>query len=386
MKAPVSILLLDIGTETIKAVVLQEEKGKFSVSKSFLSYIDEFTVLNTRDFELDIIQKAIIKTVEMVAGEEGTKPLGVVASLPCTIIRGEILHQALIRDNPRRIIDKKEELEINKNIVEKAQSEVIQNFSRKSGILPEDIKLQTFKILEIRDDGYEISYLHGFTGTKMDFKVLATFLPKHYLERFNRIFKSLNIKFFDLVHTAQSLIKFVDRAKMSALLIDIGGEMTQIFFAKNGKLENITEFKMGSYVFVSAISKKLGITIDEARSLKERYIRGLLSKDVQVKIREIFSPYATQWFGALKEKIKEMGILIPPNILLFGGGSEFPEIADIITKGDWGDFPLISPPQTRTILPSDLKGIETFNAELNNPQYTPLFLMCNSYAIRQKGF
>jgi len=138
----------------------------------------------------------------------------------------------------------------------------------------------------------------------------------------------------------------------------------------------VKEFEIAGSLFSSALSESLGITNDRARILKEDYSNKTLSEEVRRKIREILSPYAQKWFSALKAELKADNSLLPHNFFLFGGGSQLPEIEDIIENGEWKDIAFISQPEVKIILPKDLKNIQDKTQGLNSPREVSLLLLC----------
>lgn len=382
-------LALDIGTETVKALIYKRENEKVIISGASLGYFDEFSVFDSKDFEVDVIKKAIFKTIEEVQQQANKfptflprvrdkRPEFVLIGLPANILKGRVTFQSFTRERPTEIINKKEEEKIFEDVFIKSKKEISQKFAEKSGILPEDLHFSSLKVLEIKIDGYQVSALQGYEGKNLDFRILAVFLPKYYLENFGKIIDNLNLRVLKIVHQAEKLIDIPDNKSLDAIFLDIGGEITQIFLIRAGKLELIDEFEIGGKNFSQALSQSLGLNRGSARVLKEEYSREFLSAETKKRIREIFSRSLEDWFLNLKSKLSEKKVLTPPTIFLFGGGSLLPEIQEILEEGDWKDLPLTIRPKVKFIYPKDLKNIEDATKSLNSPQYIPPLLI--SYA------
>ncbi len=380
---------LDIGTEAVKAIIfsLSEKKDKkITILGNSLSYFDSYGVFDSQDFEADVVKKTISKTINEAKSQINQKPNRTLLELPANILKGRIVFQSFKRKNPQSIIDKKEKEVIYQKILSKAQNEISQIFATESGILPKDIHIINLKILEIKIDGYVVPAIQGYNGKNLDFRILAIFLPKYYLENIKKIIQGLISEELEILNLAQALPYFFRRKVVDGIFLDVGGNLTQIFLVNNGKLNNVDEFEIGGKTFSQALSQSLGIGISEARVLKENYSKGELSEEVRERVREIFSQSLGDWFKNLKLKLKTQrifdrerksgGVLLPSTFFLFGGGSQLPEIQEILEEGNWESFSFFTPPKVKFIYPKDFRNIEDMTKKLNSPQDVPALLLC----------
>jgi len=282
--------------------------------------------------------------------------------LPAEILKGRVVWQVIERENPKKLIDKKEEEAIHHIFFEKAKGKVASIFSQNFGILPKDLKFINVKIIARTIDGYVVPSFSSFEGKNLGLSTLVSFLPQDYLEKFNKICETLGFKNQKIVHLAECVKdKFSNYG--DGIFIDIGGETTQIFILKDGKLEGVSEFSLGGKTFSDALSEKLGLMEEDARIFKEKYGRGELSLESAKRVEEILYFPARTWFESFKKKLKEVNGagLFPVNIFLFGGGCQLPEVKDILVEGGWGDIAFV-----------DRKPkIKIFK----NPQFTPALLL-----------
>ena len=366
-------LTLDIGTEAVKALIFQKENEKIIIFGASLEYFDRFGVFDSKDFEKDVIKKTISKALQNFAPQNFGR---VLLGLPATILKGRVIFQNFCRENPKEIIKEKEEGEILEQVLKEGKGKIAQKFAENSDILAEDIHFINLKILEIKIDGYEIPILRGYQGKNLDFRILATFLPKYYLKNIEDIVQARGFKNLKIVQEAEGLTS-IFKNYSDGIFLDLGGRITQIFLVKNGKLEEIGEFEIGGETFSQILSQNLGLKEEEARVFKEKYSEGLFSVEVRKRIREIFSEEVENWFQSLKLKLRNQKIL-PSTIFLFGGGSLLPEIPKILEKGNWQSFPFIPQPKIKLFLPKNLKNIEDRTESLNSPQDIAPLLFCLS--------
>jgi len=415
---------LDIGTEAVKAIIFSfsgKKDKKITILGNSFSYFDSYGIFNSKDFEADVIKKTISKTIEETKSKVNQKPSEAKPSesedegkpergklhrlpseakpseaadetksqrppnltllgLPADILKGRIVFQSFKRENSQSmIIDKKEKEVIYQKILSKTQNEISQIFAGESGILPKDIHFINLKILEIKIDGYVVPAIQGYDGKNLDFRILAIFLPKYYLENIKKIIQTFAPGGLEILNLAEVLPYFFRNRVADGIFLDVGGNLTQIFLVNNGKLNKVDEFQIGGETFSQTLSQSLGLEISEARALKENYSKGELSEEgVRKRVREIFSQSLEEWFKNLKLKLKTHSLL-PSTFFLFGGGSQLPEIQEILEEGDWEGFSFFTPPKVKFIYPKDFRNIEDITKKLNSPQDVPLLLIANYY-------
>jgi len=379
-------LVLDIGTEAIKALVFKRKNGRTFILGSAVQYFEKYGVFDSKNFEAEIVKKAILKAIEQIRQsfiffpkEEETKArklnlrkIPILISLPPNLLKGRIVERFFKREKTLRLkISQNEERNIYQQCFKEIQKEISRQFNKEFGILPEDIKWVTFKILEIKIDGYSVSKLQGYEGKNLELKVLTTFLPKYYFKNIKEIFEDLKLNIFKIVHPVENLPILSENRRGDVIFLDVGGQISQIFLIRGGSLRQINEFKNGGKVFSQKLSETLGIGEESARILKERYARGVLSPESGKRIKEMFSEEKRVWYEDLSQAIKEVKLkeLSFLNISLFGGGSLLPEIKEILENNKI---------EVKFIYPRDLKDIQDTTKSLKSPQYIPLLLISYS--------
>ncbi len=371
-KKPETFLILDIGNETVKALVVQKRGDKIAVLDCSLQYFEKFGVFYSRDFEKDILQKAILKAFQGLK-QESFKSLPVILGLPANILRAKITHQFFNREDSKKAIKKKEKELIYQTVLKNNKERIFEEFMQEAGILPQEINLLKHEILETKIEGYQVPEIEGFGGSFFEFRILTTFLLKHHLEFFKKTIKELGLNIFEIRHEVEGLIRFLKQR--DGLFLDIGGETTQIFLAVEEKLRKIDFFPLGGIIFSQALSERFGLKKDETRRLKESYFKREVSEGVRRRIRETFSFPVQDWFSGLKKTLKDKKELLPSEIFLFGGGSRIQEIEEILTEGNWEDFSLAGSPKVKLLFLKDLKSIEDETKKVDNQQYIPPLLL-----------
>ncbi len=388
--------VLDIGTEAVKALIFstspaekadsgEENKGgKISVLGGGLEYFDRFRALESGKFEIEVVKKTILKTIDEAQKESGVNPhtnlcgVGVKTSsvflgLSCDIFQGRIISQSY-RRKEKKTIDEKEEGEIKEAVLREAKKKIAESYALQKGILPQDIQFQELRILETKLDGYRIPSLLGYEGQDVDFRILATFFFSPPVSPFRELIREMGFDILGFLQPVEGITSFLQQYP-DALFLDIGGDITQIFWAKNGILEEISEFKIGGKQFSQILSDNLGLSELEARTLKHRHSKRDLTEESRKIMREFLKIPCQIWFRGLKEKLRETGPgVFPSEIFIFGGGALLPEIEEILETGDWEDIYFSQPIQVKLIEPKDLMDIEQKAKNLNSQNIPSLLI------------
>ena len=368
-------LILDLGTEAIKALIIEKRNDKTVVLGAALEYLKRSPIIPT-----ETLKKSILRTTALVQDKTKITPRSVILGLPADILKTRVFSQNHQRKTPKTVINLLEENDIYKKVIKKSKQKIAQRFSEESGIIPTDISFIEIKVLEIKIDGYPVSTIKGFSGRNLEFRILTVFLPKHMekygdcgWEFFEKIIQNLGWKLTEITYPLPAVMSI----SKDAVLLDIGGTLTQITLIKNGKLEKIAEFKLGGEDLSRTISQALGISLERARLLKHKYVGKILSEPARAKIREILAPCIQEWFTLLNSKLSSNNNLVPKNIFLLGGGSLLPEIPEALTEKNWQNIIFPGKIKVKHLYPQDLKlASEEFIINSNTPQYTPSILLC----------
>lgn len=345
-------LILDIGTEAVKSLIVRKEGKKIVVLGTGIHYFGKYGLPRNDDFGMDAVCRAISGSIQqasrnfvIVSEKKDLKKLPVLISLSADILKSRIIWQRIEREKESRI-SKSEEERILQEVRFKAKKDISLKFSKESGILPSHLHWVKIKVIETKINGYSVSRFSGCNGRDLEIKVLGIFLAKQYFKIIQKIADKLELKIPKIVYLDKGLTINFSKKLKNAVFVDIGGSVSQIIVLKQGVLERINEFKIGGQIFSKALSEALGIDYDSARVLKHKYANGLLSREVEQRIKNIFLEEKVAWD-------KKFG---QANVYVFGGSSLLPEI------------------KTTVIYPKHLKDIKDLTGGLTSPQFVPALL------------
>jgi len=132
------------------------------------------------------------------------------------------------------------------------------------------------------------------------------------------------------------------------LIIDIGGETTEIFFIEDNSPAGAVSFPVGSNFLLRKISSRLDTFIKEAPSVLRSYARGHRSLENAEKIAGCVNEFLEQWNQLLEKSLKEIAGdgLLPQQALLMGNEIISKYAAASIEKKDFSDLTVFGRPLT----------------------------------------
>lgn len=350
---------VDIGTESVKAVIFCIKKNKKNSQKAEIigwgiSHFDKFDILGSGDFNRQILEKAISqafdsakinacfssadrKVKQAVVDEKRWKTI---VGLSPLALQAKIVQIQYFRKKEKKKINFGEEREIFNAVFDEAKTKIAEKFCAENGISPQDIYWNSLEFVNVKMDGYEIAKLRNYEGKELNFQVLATFMPKYYQDRIFEILFSLNFEILKFFHIAQGLNNLPKEEKTDGFYIDIGGDVTQIIGIRNGNIARISEFKRGANSFAQILSTDFGLDLFSSNQMIEDYSEKKLSAEATQRIKEILSSERFNWFEDFKNDLKKSKAneMFPANFWFLGGGAKLPEFVKILEENGGKDL------------------------------------------------
>lgn len=364
LEEPSYRIALDVGTEYVKAVFIEQAGGVASiigVGRAHQDYadMDSGAVANiagvTRCCRQAISQGAVvagIKPKEVVMGVAGQLVTGVTR----TVIRQ--------RSHPERALTRRELYKLVGTVRREALKQAAAEIAEKFGYKRMDLELVNSAIVELRIDGYQVSNPVDFRGRNVELTVFMVFAPLVHVSAMRTIAQRLELDLVGLVAEpfAVAASTFTDEAyALGSLVIDIGGGSTDIALIHHGGIVKTKMIAIGGRAFTKGIADMCRTTLREAEQMKLDYAAGM---ETSPEIRSSIAADLAIWQDALIMGLKEVqqdaqhSQPLPPRVVLCGGGSGLPGIIEAIASPklvESGLFTVI--PEVRLLQPEDVFGI-----------------------------
>lgn len=378
------ILVMDIGTEVAKALVFvvdDDQKsgqvigvGKIRQKKGNMqsgAVSDISGVIKTCQEAIDqALEQAKMKKIKRAI-------IGVAGEL----VKGTTTTVHYGRQHPESRINLAELKDIVRKVQHKAYERIKNQIAWETGQDDIEIKLVNASVVDIRIDGYQVSNPVGFQGRDVSMSIFNAYAPLIHLGAMQTIADELGLDLLNIAAEPYAVARSVDYDDLldfSAIFIDIGGGTTDIAVVRNGGLEGTKMFALGGRAFTKRLGQELGISFDEAETLKINYSEGKLGSDVTLKIEQILRSDCQVWLGGVELSLAEFAETdsLPSKILLCGGGAALPGIKKVLASSEWAKgLSFAKAPNISFLQPRDVvKVVDTTN-QLKTPQdVTPMGL------------
>lgn len=376
-------LALDIGTEFVKALAC-ESQGDIALvhgagkCRQRLGDMQSGTVM-----DIGGVIENCKKAIEEANKQANGTPMEVIMGIAGELVKGMTTRTTYVRKEPHAKID----LDELKNIIHKVQwksfEETRSQLAYETGYNEIDVKLVNAAIVEVKIDGYRVTNPIGFQGKEVQISIFNAFAPLVHYGALQTIAAELELNLISIAAEPYAVARCLENNDiqtnpLNAIFIDVGGGTTDIAVVRNGTLEGTKMFTIGGRTFSKRLTSTLNISFNEAEDIKLAYSAGKLEKQSEKIVREAMESDTEVWLAGVAFTLSEFPSLdvLPPKILLCGGGCHLPEIKTALEMKEWAkELPFPKPPSVSTLVPKQIARVKDKTKRLNDPQdITPMAL------------
>lgn len=233
-------------------------------------------------------------------------------------------------------------------------------------------------------DDIQLKMLIGQRGKKAKAVVIATFLPRQVIDSMQSALHATNLEMRALTLEPIAAINVLIPPTMRHLnlvLVDIGAGTSDVAITKNGSVIAYGMVPLAGDEITEAISQRFLLDFNIAEDIKRRAANGedvtftdILGMDYALKANEIIDPVLPNienLAGAIAKQIIELNGDAPQAVMLVGGGSLTPHLAEFVAEA-------LGMPANRVAVrkPDRVDGITDLPEELHSPDaVTPLGIL-----------
>lgn len=375
------VVVLDIGTEFVKALVVKINSGKMTGEIIGAAAEPQKIAHMIAGAVTDIsgVAKTCQKAIVAVQTEAKCKAPQALIGIAGEFVKGATFCFSCERKNPKEKIEIAELKNIVQKIQWKAFGKIREELAEESGIPEIEAKLINAAIVEVKIDGYQVTNPLGFQGREITLSVFNAYAPLVHLGAIYSIAKALGLDLLFVAAEPYAIARATDIGhKGDAVFIDVGGGTTDIALVRDGGLEGIKSFALGGRAFTKRLCENLGVEFAQAEQIKLKYSQGEISLAVKKKISEIFKQDIKIWLSGVNLALSEFSRLspLPSSIFLCGGASVLPGIKKGLEAPEWiGDLPIAGAAQVDFINPAKIANIADKTGRLSEPKdVTPISL------------
>lgn len=374
-------IALDIGSNNVRALIIRVDENKergyvIGYGKECLPFanITQRQILNINS----VVEKtgnAISQAVNLA----GIKPNKVIVGIGGPKLICNINQASHVRKKPDKKIDHPELQNIFTQIQQQSKDKLIKQL--KNNKSKHKVELINAAIISILIDGDLVENPINFTGRELDFNFYASYAPLFQIGALQSVIDELKLDLVSIVNEPYALSKSFDLKQYQyrdSLLIDVGGDTTNITCIQNGMLEFTSCFDVGCRIFTKRLAREIDITLEKADQYLIDYSDDLLADETAKEFNKLFLDEARKWHNELAKDILSRKIDdCPRKIYLAGGGAMIPEIEQIITNNKTDKISFVNQPSLKTIHPVDIESIVDKTTQVTGPQDVNILSLAN---------
>lgn len=365
-------IALDIGTEFAKALIFKVVDGRGVVvgagrQRQRLSDMQGGAVTDIHG----VVQNCQ-KALERAAEQAQIMPSQVIMGIAGELVKGNTTTIKYTRPNPKINIQLDELKDIVARIQRRSFDRARQILAFETGHAEVDVKLVNAAVVDVKIDGHKVTNPLGFQGREVQVGIFNAFAPIVHLSAIQAVAENLGLDLLGVVADPYALAKSVgpkESSEFSAIFVDIGGGTTDIAVVRQGGVEGTKMFALGGRSFTKRIATVMGLSFEEAETLKLKYSEGKAEKEDQVFIKNALQTDCQVWFSGVELTLEEFSKvdILPSRILMCGGGSGLPDLAEVLEKANWNPrLPFARRPTVHFIKPKDVENITDETEKLVN--------------------
>lgn len=235
-------------------------------------------------------------------------------------------------------IQKDKPFKITRNFLEDLLKNEEENFKKewslKQGSLRGKPEIIEHEIIKMEINGYHVFSLFNKIAKEIKAHIYVSLgikevkqeIEKEILKNFGAV--DLSFKTFPLV--SFKVLKNIMNAGEGFVMVDIGGEITEVFSIRKNCIEEIVSFPRGKNFMLRKIASNFNALPQEVVSLLNTYFQGHLSDKDKIKIDDIMKKSEEEWCNFFRKALESINENSPLSQDLFLIGDK--EISDKFIK------------------------------------------------------
>ncbi len=194
-----------------------------------------------------------------------------------------------------------------KEIISKEVNHILIHEKETFGDLGNEYVIVEKQISKIKINGYATDDPYGKKCKNIELYLNITVAPKKILDDFKsaieRIYKIKKIHFTTSAYTTHIAMRENSDVSDNSVAIDVGEEITDIAFIKDGVFLHQYSFPVGTYELYRKVAKNTQSTHDESVSLLEAYKSGTLNEKNNLKINQSLMDFMEDWQNEIRKVV-----------------------------------------------------------------------------------
>jgi hypothetical protein len=311
------ILVFNIGSSSVGGALFEAQSS--GIPKIVLSVREPIVLEEKVNIENFLLLTT--KSLEIVADKIYKSGLGAPSQIFCVLSSPWYASQT-------RIIDFKKNTPFvfNEKLADDLIKKEIKIFEEEHKLKYNNIdnKVRTIELKNIKTmlNGYEMSNPLNQKAKELEMVVFVSISGEQALKKIEdaigKYFHSKQIRFSSFVMSFFTVVRDMYPKQENFLLVDIGGEVTDISMIKKSTLRESMSFPLGRNFLTRGVAKDLNCSLGEANSFISLFKDGHAEESIAKKLTLILNKLRTEWLKNFQDSLANISkdISIPSTIYI----------------------------------------------------------------------
>ncbi len=311
------VLVFGIGSSSVGGALFYMEKS----NKPRIVFSVREPILVLDEVDVDQLLSLTMKSLSVVANKIFKKGFGMPSKIFCVLSSPWYASQTRViklkKNAPFVFTPKLADSLIQKEI-SLFEEEHKQNYAHTgSKVLPIEIKN-----MKVMLNGYETSDPTNQKTKEIEMTIFISMSSEQFLEKvqetIRHYFHKQDIKFSSFVMASFAVVRDLFVQEENFLLVDIGGEMTDISMIKKDVLRESISFPLGRNFITRGVATALSCPLPEAQSLFSAYKDGHIAESTLKGLEPVINKLKTEWLQKFQESLANLSndISIPATVFI----------------------------------------------------------------------
>lgn len=368
------LVALDIGTEYVKALI-----GRINSDGTI-----DITGVGRRHQNLTDMQAGAIADIAGVVEncdqalteaetQAGLSVRPAIIGIAGELVKGTTMTIKVARTEGNKSIDLEEMEKIIRLVQQHAETKAKQQLAWEMGGKEVAIRLVNSALVGIEIDGYPVTNPIGFQGKNVVVQLYTAFAPMIHIGALEKTAQELDLDLIAVAAepfaVARAVIGDKQNQNLNAILMDVGGGTTDIAVVDDGGVQGTKMFGIGGRAYTHAIERALGISFDQAETLKLAYGTSQLPPQRRPAVESALDKTADVWISGIELALGEFNKLdhLPHRMFLCGGGASLDLLMQRLEGSAWyKSLPFTRQPSVNLIKPEQVVGIKDITGKVKD--------------------
>ena len=194
-------------------------------------------------------------------------------------------------------------------VQQKAEAKAKQQLAWEMGGKEVAIRLVNSALVSIEIDGYPVTNPIGFQGKDVVIQLYTAFAPMIHIGALEKTAEELDLDLLAVAAgffaVARAVIGDKQNQNLSAILMDVGGGTTDIAVIDDGGVQGTKMFGIGGRAYTHAIERDMGVSFDQAETLKLAYGTNQLPAQKRPAVEAALDKTADVWLSGIELALGE---------------------------------------------------------------------------------